>query len=132
MKTNASYVLCVKFNSRSDEISSSGRNVLPAPITSQFLTLGNGRTHGIYSIFLVYRNNCEKHDTPVAATPLCLCDSPLCMGLLARKVPEAPIVGATALRCEFSAAPRIDHRRKTGKKGRRNVGPSLWNYVTVN
>lgn len=90
--------------------------------TLQFLTLG--ATDQACFIFLVYRNNCEirhPHGGHPTATR-----SPFYGGPFARKIPEAAIVGATALRY----VSQIDRRER--KKGRRNVGPSLWNYVTVN
>jgi len=51
----------------------------------------------LYSLFI---ETTAKHDTPMVVTPPpSFYDSPLCKGLLARKIPEASIVDATALRC---------------------------------
>lgn len=92
----------------------------------QFLTLGMTDpvyvcVQKLFYIFLVYTNNCAKHDTLVTATPPFRLAS--LWRRLARKIPEAPIVDATL-------HSRIDRQGRI--KRRRNVRPSLWNYVTVN
>lgn len=72
-------------------------------------------------IFLVYRNNCETRH-PHSSHPTASTTRPF---VKVRSLAKASIVGAT-----LHSRPRIDRRGR--KKGRRNVSPSLWNYVTVN
>lgn len=73
----------------------------------------------LYSLFI---ETTAKHDTPVVVTPPRLYDSPLCEGLLARKIPEASIVGATALRCIL-----VEGEKEKRKKKRRSFIMELRN-----
>lgn len=98
--------------------------------TLQFLTLRARPTHAACFIFLVYRNNCETRH-PRGSHPTASTTRPFCEGLLARKIPEASIVGATALRCILVQG-SISSKKEGKKRKKKDVGPSLWNYVTVN
>lgn len=79
----------------------------------------------LYSLFI---ETTTKHDTPVVVvTPPLLQLAPLWRSARSQNPRSVYCWRNGAM---LHSRRRIDRQRR--KKGRRNVGPSLWNYVTVN
>jgi len=83
-------------------------------------------THTACFIFLVYRNNCETRH-PRGSHPTASTTRPF-VKVCSLAKSQKRLLLAQRRYIAFSSKDRSSRK----KKGRRNVGPSLWNYVTVN
>lgn len=84
-------------------------------------------THAACFIFLVYRNNCETRH-PRGSHPTASTTRPFVKVCSLAKSQKRLLLAQR----RYIAFSSKDQSSKKKKKGRRNVGPSLWNYVTVN